>query len=70
MKTILILLVVLASPALAFAESDYTLAPDGTYVSDGHATLAPYSGLAKLDQGLRCRIGPQKGGPDGYSEAF
>ncbi|MEI6598082.1 MAG: c-type cytochrome domain-containing protein [bacterium] len=26
---------------LAGGDSDYTLAPDGTYVSDGHPTLAP-----------------------------
>ena len=41
MKTIVILLLVLTAPALAFADSDYTLAPDGTYVSDGKSTLAP-----------------------------
>lgn len=36
-----ILLLVLTAPALVFAESDYTLAPDGTYVSGDTATLAP-----------------------------
>ena len=34
MKTILLLFLVLTTSAIAFADSDYTLAPDGTYVSD------------------------------------
>ena len=41
MKTILFLFLVLTAPAVVFAASDYTLAPDGTYVNDGKATLAP-----------------------------
>jgi hypothetical protein len=40
-KTILILLLVITAPALAFADSDYTLAPDGTYVGGNESTLAP-----------------------------
>lgn len=41
MKTILIVMLVLTGPVFVFAESDYSLAPDGTYVSDGNPTLAP-----------------------------
>jgi hypothetical protein len=40
-KTASIMILVLMAPAFVFAETDYTLAPDGTYVSDGHPTLAP-----------------------------
>ena len=40
-KAILFWWLIILSPAIVLADSDYSLAPDGVYVSDGHPTLAP-----------------------------